>query len=211
MRKRFFIFNAFLCTAGVFFIGAGIGCERYADLGLDPFMTLVTGAFIRVFRPLGVGFGAGYVIFCAAILLFSVFFDRTKIGFGTLVNMTLTGYASELIVFALRLMKSEPSLIFRSFVLAGGIALIGFGAGIYLNTHLGTSPYDAPSLILAEKLRPSWYRWFRMGTDGVCVGLGFLLGCIPGAGTLVMVLFTGPLVAFFIGLFQKTVLFRRRY
>ena len=49
-----------------------------------------------------------------------------------------------------------------------------------------------------EKIgKPNMYRWLRIGTDLICVSLGFSMGNMPGVGTLIMALFTGPLFAFF--------------
>jgi uncharacterized membrane protein YczE len=79
-----------------------------------------------------------------------------------------------------------------------GIVLIAIGSGIYFNTDVGVSPYDGIGLIITEKTgKPNMYRWIRIGTDLICVGLGFSMGNIPGVGTLIMALFTGPLFAFF--------------
>jgi uncharacterized membrane protein YczE len=114
--------------------------------------------------------------------------------------MGLTGYVSD---FALSLLSKIPAagtalVIARIAGMLGGVVVICFGAGIYLNTGIGASPYDAIGLIIPEKLkRPQWYRWIRIGTDFICTGFGLLMGSVPGAGTLIMAFCTGPLIAFF--------------
>jgi uncharacterized membrane protein YczE len=196
---REFIIRAVMCSIGVFFLGIGVGCLRYADLGLDPFMSLTTGIFLTVFNPLGLSFGTAYLIFCFTVLLFSVIFDRTKIGPGTLINMTIPGYVSDLVLFLFNInpLTGVASWLLRITGMLAGVFFIGFGSGIYLNTNIGTSSYDATALIITEKLKnPYRYRWIRICTDLACTAAGFLMGSIPGIGTLVMTLFTGPLISF---------------
>lgn len=196
---REFITRVVMCGIGVFFLGIGIGFLRYANLGLGPLMSLTTGIFLTIFNPLGLSFGTAYLIFCFTILLFSVIFDRTKIGLGTLINMTIPGYASDLVLFLLNInpLRGITSWLLRITAMLAGLLFMGFGSGIYLNTNIGTSSYDATALIITEKLKnPRWYRWIRICTDLVCIVGGFLMGSIPGIGTLVMALFTGPLISF---------------
>ena len=37
----------------------------------------------------------------------------------------------------------------------------------------------------------------RITTDLICVALGFIMGCMPGVGTILTALCMGPLVSFF--------------
>jgi uncharacterized membrane protein YczE len=197
---REYIVKSALCVTGVFIVGLGVGTLRFADFGLDPFMCFVNGLYLVVFQPLGLDFGTGFVIFSFAMLLVVLVLDRGEIGLGTVATMTITGYVSDLAVFLLRLFPPEGNraLILRVFCMVFGILLIGAGSGIYFNTHVGVSPYDAAGLIITKKTgRQNWYRWIRIGTDTIFVVSGFLLGNIPGPGTVIMAFFTGPIFAFF--------------
>ncbi|GAB6392774.1 MAG: DUF6198 family protein [Treponematales bacterium] len=197
--SREYIVRLSLCAAGVFLIGAGVGFARFAGFGVDPFMSLSSGLYYTVFRPRGIDFGTAFLALNAVVLAAVALFDRTKIGMGTVFNMALTGYVTDLALFLLKAaLPAAPPLPLRAACLLVCAALIGLGAGIYLNTNTGASPYDAAGLIIAEKLRrPRWYRWVRMGTDVLCVIAGLLLGSAPGIGTLALALLTGPLISFF--------------
>jgi uncharacterized membrane protein YczE len=189
-----------MCSIGVAVIGSGVGALRYGNFGIDPYMSLSNGLFISFFDKLGISFGTSFLLLCLIFFLVPLFFDRSKIGAGTLVNMVLTGYGSDFTLFLLNKIPFPESAAFfaRIFIMFCGVVVISFGSGIYLNTNIGTSPYDALGLILAEKFKkPGAYRWVRIGTDLVCTVLGFLMGSIPGIGTLIMALFTGPLITFF--------------
>jgi uncharacterized membrane protein YczE len=189
-----------MCAIGIAIMGIGIGLMRYSNFGLDPFMSLTNGIYLAVFKKLEISFGTSFLIFAFSILSVSLIFDRSKIGIGTVMCMVISGYMSDFIFF---LMNAIPAaggglLAIRVTGLLAGIIIISFASGIYLNTNVGTSPYDAIALIIVEKLnKPQWYRFFRIGTDIICVTLGFLMGSIPGIGTLVMAFLSGPLMAFF--------------
>jgi uncharacterized membrane protein YczE len=83
-----------------------------------------------------------------------------------------------------------------------GIVLVAVGSGVYFNTHVGVSPYDAVGLVAAAKLgHENIYRFVRIGTDLLCVAAGVLMGSKIGLGTVLMTFFTGPLFSFFRGRF----------
>jgi uncharacterized membrane protein YczE len=191
-----------MCAVGVSIMGIGVALLRFSDFGLDPFMSLANGLHLSIFAPRGISFGTCYLVFCAAVLMVSVVFDRSKIGLGTVINMTLTGYVSDLFFFLLRLLPlaSGVPVVLRGAGLLLGITVICFGTGIYLNTNIGTSPYDAVAWIMTERLgKPLWYRFLRIGTDILCLAIGFLLGSLPGIATLVSMALSGPLMSFFRG------------
>jgi uncharacterized membrane protein YczE len=107
---------------------------------------------------------------------------------------------SDLSVFLCGFISIEgtPLFVLRIGMKIAGILLVAIGSGLYFNTHVGVSPYDGIGLIITNKLgNQNWYRWVRIATDIICVTLGFLMGNIPGVGTLIMALCTGPLFAFF--------------
>ena len=68
---------------------------------------------------------------------------------------------------------------------------------MYQQADLGVSPYDASSLILAERQSRFPYFWCRIFTDGICAVVCFVLGGIVGIGTVVTAFGFGPFVTFF--------------
>jgi len=197
---REYFLKAILCVTGIFIIGIGVGCMRYADFGIDPYMCFMNGLHLAVFKKLGLSFGATFAISSSLMILIVLFFDRSKIGLGTIAAITLTGYVSDLGVFLFNfiLIEGIASYVLRIGMIVSGILLIAIGSGIYFNTNVGVSPYDGIGLIITEKIgNQNMYRWIRIGTDLICVSIGFLMGNMPGVGTVIMALFTGPLFAFF--------------
>ncbi|MDR0455678.1 MAG: hypothetical protein LBH20_03215 [Treponema sp.] len=204
LRKYFcreYYLKAILCITGVFFVGIGVGFMRYADFGIDPYMCFMNGLHLAVFKKFGLTFGATFAIANFFILLIVFILDRSKIGLGTIAAIALTGYVSDWGLFLCNLILIEGTALYvlRVGMIALGILVISIGSGMYFNTHVGVSPYDATGLIIANKMgNQNLYRWIRIGTDLICISIGFLMGNIPGVGTVIMAFFTGPLFAFFL-------------
>jgi uncharacterized membrane protein YczE len=197
---REYLIKAILCISGVSIIGIGVGFMRYADLGIDPYMCFMNGLHLAVFNKFEFAFGTTFAISSSLMILIVLMFDRSKIGLGTVAAIVLTGYVSDLGLFLCKLILIEGMALFvlRGGMIIFGILFISIGSGMYFNTHVGVSPYDGIGLIITKKLgNQNMYRWVRIATDLLCVGMGFLMGNMPGVGTVIMAFFTGPLFAFF--------------
>ena len=104
-----------------------------------------------------------------------------QIGFGTVFNMFLVGYSYNLMAFIMEKAGVDyhfPKVSFgEGFVLSDFLWCLGasvvliivfvFFASIYMSVELGTAPYDALSVIIANsQKRFSLYRWHI--ADPVC-------------------------------------------
>ena len=61
---------------------------------------------------------------------------------------------------------------------------------------MGVSVYDAIALCLSERT-PIKFQYCRIGSDVVCVVVGFIFGAQVGLGTVITMFFTGPLIHIF--------------
>lgn len=192
---------------GVIICGVSVGMFRTAALGVDPFQSLMSG----IDSLIPIGFGTLYVIVNAILLLFSLIFDRHKIGLATIINLTLLGYAAEYSQKFFVFLLPEIALPFRFLLLALAIVVMCFGSAMYFNADLGVSTYDAVSLIISEKQNKISFKVCRILSDLCCVSLGVLMclsagmnwnevGAFVGVGTIVTAFFMGPLISFFSGL-----------
>ena len=198
--SREYLLKTILCVTGVFIIGIGVGFMRCADFGIDPYMCFMNGLHLAIFKKFGLAFGTTFAVSNSLMVLIVLIFDRSKIGLGTIAAIVLTGYVSDLGVFLCKLILIEGIALYvlRIGMIVFGILFISIGSGMYFNTHVGVSPYDGIGLIITQKMgNQNLYRWIRIGTDLICIGIGFLMGNIPGVGTIIMAFFTGPLFAFF--------------
>lgn len=203
MRKELFLRIA-MSALGVLVCGVSVGMFRAARLGVDPFQSLMSG--LNAVIP--IRFGTLYVIVNVILLLFSLVFDRKKIGLATLINLTLLGYVAEFSQRLTEQLLGDPALAGRLGLLAAAIVIMCFGSALYFNAALGVSTYDAVSLVVSERQDRVPFKWCRVISDVVCVAAAFVLlrlggqslaelvGSI-GPATIITAFFMGPLISLF--------------
>lgn len=187
---------------GVLISGFCVGLFNYSAFGMDPFQVLAHGIFLHT--PLG--FGTLYMLINLLMLAAIFVIDRRKIGIGTFINIFLLGYVVEFSSWLLDEKLPNPTLLLRIIFLLVGLTVLCLGAALYFVGDMGVSTYDAVSLILGERT-PIRFQYWRIGTDLICTGTGFLLGGTVGIGTVATAFFMGPIIAFF----RKTIALPLRY
>ena len=192
MRRR-----TAMTVAGVLLNGVLVGLFKVSRMGVDPFQVLCAGLDHVVPLP----FGTLYTLLNLALLVGMFFADRHYIGLGTVINMLFLGYAAQWAQSCFEALFPDPSSAARLLMLLTAIPLLCLAGSLYITSDLGVSTYDVWALTLDRRTRFP-FRFLRVGTDLLCVGLGFaLLGFSPagmiGPGTLITAFFTGPLIDFF--------------
>ncbi len=181
-----------MTAVGVLICAVSAGMFQFSVFGMDPFQVLAHGIEKRV----SIGFGTLYMIINLLMLVAVFFVDKKKIGIGTMINIFLLGYLVEYSYRFYGDLFPAPGLMVRILFLLVGFVFICFGSSLYFTGDLGVSTYDAVALILSEKT-PVKFQYWRIGSDFICTGVGFLLGEVVGIGTLMTAFFMGPLIAFF--------------
>lgn len=189
---------------GVVICGISIGFFKRSAFGVDPYQTLMNG--LNAVLP--ISFGTLYVIANLCLLLFSLVNDRHRIGIATLVNLFFLGYIADYSHKLLQYLFPDASLAGRIVFLFIGIVTMCLSSAFYFTADLGVSPYDAVSLIIADKWKLAPFKYCRIASDMVCVALGTILFLaagssmaelleIVGVGTIITAFFMGPLIEFF--------------
>ena len=189
---------------GVVICGISIGFFKRSAFGVDPYQTLMNG--LNAVLP--ISFGTLYVIANLCLLLFSLVNDRHRIGIATLVNLFFLGYIADYSHKLLQYLFPDASLAGRIVFLFIGIVTMCLSSAFYFTADMGVSPYDAVSLIIADKWKPAPFKYCRIASDMVCVALGTILFLaagssmaelleIVGVGTIITAFFMGPLIEFF--------------
>lgn len=179
----------------VIVMGIGVSIFVLAAMGSDPYSTLNLG----VGAKLGLSFGTWQAIMNIILLVIVLFLDRSKLGLGTLGNMFVIGFTADIMggVLAGFLPPTEAlGFVARVLLTLLGVAFMLVGCSFYVTSGLGMSPYDCISYIVPERTRIP-FRWWRIFTDVLCVGIGFACGASIGVGTLIMAFGTGPLLPVF--------------
>ena len=194
-RVRFFmtVFGAILCSIA-------IAIFKSSGFGLDPFQCMSQGVYIPFSRS--ISFGSYYMIWSFLLLILDYFLDKKQLGPATLVHLFLTGYIVDGTLWVIRQVLPDPNLFLRIIMLIVAIVVTCIGASLYFTSAQGVSVYDAISLALFGKNikignRQIPFRFWRIGTDLICVIVGICFGLMPGIGTLITAFGMGPLIEYF--------------
>ena len=103
--------------------------------------------------------------------------------------------------------QAHISMLISTVMLVVGLVLMCFSASLYFTADLGVSTYDFVALYISKIQKKVPFRFVRISTDAVCVTAGFLMGSVPGVGTLITACFMGPLISWF----DRTVSVPMRY
>ena len=195
-----------LMSLGGVVIGAvAVGIFKIAAFGVDPFQAFMNG--LNALIP--ISFGTLYMICNALLLVFSLLFDRSRIGVTTFINLFLLGYVVDFSYWLFRLLLPDPALWVRVVCLIVGIVVLCIASAFYMTADLGVSTYDAVAIVMANKWHLGKFKVIRIITDVVCVALGvffFLISggdsreifAFAGIGTIITAFFMGPLIQYFI-------------
>lgn len=189
-------------TVGVILIGIGISFTILSNFGTDPCSSMNLG----ISQKIGLTFGVWQCILNVILLVFMLFLDRSLAGPGTVVSLIFVGLIADWFRwgFAAVFPYSLPQAA-RIALLAAGIALVGAGAALYMNSGLGVSPYDSLAIIAARRTRLD-FKWCRILCDGTAALIGWLTGGAVGVGTLIIALCLGPFIRFFSDRFSRLML-----
>jgi uncharacterized protein len=175
--------------SGLFLFAFGIVLIYQSRLGLSPWDVLNQG----LSRHSPLSFGSANIAIALALLVVARRL-KVRIGPGTIANAILIGLFIDLL---LRLESinslSRLSIVARSCLLAGGIAVIGIGSALYIGANLGAGPRDSVMLGLSQLIG------VRIGAirgvlEAAVTAGGFALGGTVGVGTLAFAVGIGPAV-----------------
>ena len=201
-----------MTLGGVVIAGFSVGMFQFSMLGMDPFQVfahgiwtqiqhIMTGGSIRLLveydaRNAVIGYGIVYMIINLVLLVGDFFLDKKKIGIATFINLFLVGYVVDFSYGIWIKLIPEPDFVTRMVFLVVAIVIMCFASALYFTSDLGVSTYDAIALSLSEQ--KGWdFRIVRIICDLICTGLGFVMGVLPGIGTIITAFFMGPLIEFF--------------
>ena len=174
-------------------MGLGIAVFKISLMGNDPCSALALAAGERAHIDLPV---IMIMLNCMYFLMEGIW-GRRYIGIGTFANWFGVGaLASFWLACINRYFVIPQTFLFRLFLMLIGVLLLSLAASMYQTPDLGIAPYDAISIILADKL-PIPYFACRVFVDSVCAIAAYMLGGLIGLGTLACAVGLGPFITFF--------------
>ncbi|MDO4712012.1 MAG: hypothetical protein Q4A75_08540 [Peptostreptococcaceae bacterium] len=181
IKKLFWLNIGFiLCALGVVFI-------INSDTGFGPWDVLSSGLSITF----GITIGQA-VILVSVLLVVIEFFAGSSIGIGTLLNMILIGVYIDRID-ALGIIRPGDLYITKLLFILIGTVILNFGIWLYMAQGLGSGPRDGLMVVLSKKLHLS-IGLVKVINETVAVIIGYLLGGSFGVGTILIALFSGPIL-----------------
>ncbi len=188
--------------AGVVVIGVGIAVFKFSHLGNDS----ISALNLRIAELSGLPFSIENVLMNLCLFVPQLIWGRRYIGLGTIINSFCIGF---IVTFTSDVMTAAfgtaDTLPVHLFWVAVGVLVVAFGCSLYQTADLGVAPYDALSLMMADRL-PVPYFGCRVFTDALCAVIAFVLGGLIGLGTLICAFGLGPFVQFFTKHFSEKVL-----
>lgn len=188
--------------AGVVVIGVGIAVFKFSHLGNDS----ISALNLRIAELSGLPFSIENVLMNLCLFVPQLIWGRRYIGLGTIINSFCIGF---IVTFTSDVMTAAfgtaDTLPVQLFWVAIGVLVVAFGCSLYQTADLGVAPYDALSLMMANRL-PVPYFGCRVFTDALCAVIAFVLGGLIGLGTLICAFGLGPFVQFFTKHFSEKVL-----
>ncbi len=182
-----------IVVCAVIMMGLALSFLNRTNFGTDPCTMFNLG----MSRLLGISLGTWQAIFNSFLFIFVFIFARNQIGWGTLANMFLVGYSFDFFTWLNNKWITEgmfDSLAVRILVMIPSLALFIIAASAYMGASLGTSPYDAISYILADKIKKVPFKVVRICYDLVVCAAGWALGSTLGIVTVIMSFALGPVI-----------------
>lgn len=199
MKKNYCI-RAVQMVISVLVMGAAVSFLLMTSWGTDPWTTVNNGLSMRT----GISFGTCQLTTNIILLIVVFFRERSLLGLGTFVNMILVGYSADFTTWMVEKLFGTlqfNGILSKIIVIVPALIVFVLAAGIYMNSDLGTAPYDAFSILIHNRLcritgKSIKFRVVRMIYDGVISLIGFLIGGKAGVVTLGIILTLGPAVDF---------------
>ena len=172
---------------GLIIFGAGNAIGIEAEFGVSPWTVLHEGAADR----LGISIGT-MVQLTGLVVLLSLRPLREPIGFGTVMNVIVIGFAVDATLW----LVPPVGTPLRVAMLVASPVLIGLASGLYIGAGLGPGPRDGLMTALERRGVTIWRA--RLLIELAVLALGWLLGGTVGVGTVWIALSIGWFVALFL-------------
>ncbi|MFC5342684.1 YitT family protein [Brevundimonas staleyi] len=178
---------------GLLLYGASLALMVRANLGLNPWSVFHQGLSELT------GISLGLIVNLVGALVLLIWIPlRQKPGVGTICNVLVIGTAADV---ALAMLPPITGLPLRAAFLIGAILLNGAATGAYIGAGLGPGPRDGLTTG-GVRLTGLPVGWVRTALEAIVLALGWMLGGTIGIGTVLYAMSNGPLLQFFLPMFE---------
>ena len=180
------VMSLVLLVIGLVTFGLGEALLIASGAGVSPWTVFAQGVSLHA------GWSIGFATFVISALVLLLWIPlRQKPGMGTILNIIIISVVLDV---ALPFLPRFDSLGLRLAEAAAGVVVTGIGGGIYLVANLGPGPRDGLMTGL-QRVTGFPIAHVRGAIEVSVVIIGWLLGGVVGAGTLLFAFGIGPCVA----------------
>ena len=202
------IMRSVILVVGLIIAHFGVTLFLLSNLGADPFNVFVQGLF-RILSSVIPGslitHGRTHMAVCLIIIFILLFVDRSYIKIGTVICMGCGGPIIDFFTWLLGLiLGSEQPLWSRILMLVLGCVILAYGMTIVIKSDAGTGPNDLVAVVISDKTKKK-FGIIRLLVDGVFATIGFALGGVLGAGTIVCIALVGPVAGVFLPINERMI------
>lgn len=177
---------------GILITALAVALQKTSLMGVDPFSVLMYG----LANFLNLSYMVVFAAFCVILLLITALLNRHLIGFATIFIIFFHGMVVDgCHAVLLSIFGENPSMAIRIVLFILALLVVSISSAMYYTADLGVSPYDAQALTIGEKT-PIPFKFARIGTDIICMVVGFLMGGDLGVATFVFAFCMGPFISF---------------
>lgn len=201
-QQKYFLSKCIAVILAVCIMGLSLSFLFRINFGADPCSNMNRGLSACFHMT----FGNWQLLFNAILFCFTLFFDRSKIGVGTLANMVLVGYSADFCGYILDLLIPRTfwqPMSHRILIMIPALIVFIISASFYMAVDLGTAPYDSMCFIISDRCKKIPFRIVRILWDLSAMTIGLITGGGFGIITLLMAFGLGPAISWIQGIVQK--------
>lgn len=170
----------------------GVTLFLLSDLGSDPFNVLIQGLHRAIPWPEFMDtHGRVHLLVSLIIMLVLLVAARGFVKIGTVICMALGGPIIDLWELLLTGMLGSLPMAGRIVELVAGCVILAFGMTIVISSDLGAGPNDLVAVSISDIFKKP-FGVVRVCVDVAFALVGWLLGGVLGAGTVVCAFLVGP-------------------
>lgn len=189
--KKYLIFSL-----GLLVFGTGIAFSNKSLFGGNPMAVLVGG----MSKHLPLSFGTCNLIAGIIEVIVGYVCDKKNVTFATFFGLFCGSYSIDL---ASLFIPTSDNIYTRFIYMIVGVLLYTLGIAIQQLGKIGYSNLDCFIFGLGKKFKIHEYHSIRWIVDCSFVAIGYFLGGVVGFGTLVLLLFSGVFVEFYLDLLKR--------
>lgn len=192
-KKENFWLRTCIVVPATIIMGFALSWLLLVNLGTDP-CTMMNNA---ISSKIGWSLGNWQALLNVILLVFVIIFGGRNLGIGTISNMFLVGYSFDFFSWVWQQVLPEgafESWTVRIIVLFPAVIVFVLAAATYMVVDMGTSPYDAISIIVSSHIKKVPFRVVRITYDFLVIGIGFCFGGKIQIVTVIMAITLGPVV-----------------